>query len=439
MKADPWDYLSTGEWFKPEVIEYFRPQINEIINGLIEARPKIIGLSLHSTNRTIAREVVKAVRAGLPEAVIVVGGYDCVYHYSGPRLFPDHDYMVIGEAELTLGPLVKALLAGQRPKDLPGIVSRYDSPGRTWTPAPLLQDLDSIDFPRYDWIDMKLYRDYNAYRLTPIVTTRGCRWARCRFCNECFAWRKRDALKVVDEMQWLVERGSRDFHFNVSDMNSDPDTLVEICKEIVRRKLAVTLLGQLRIHKKGTREFFDHLRAAGGFKLQFGVDGWSKNTLRLQRKGYSMRIIEENLRNCHDAGISAAVNMVVGVPGETEEDIKESIQNILRNKRNIYRLESVNTLILAPGSDYYKEPERHNIRFRGDKQAIYDKYPQAIPAELWYSTDPYIDHEVRAKRLETIRNALDQEGVEIGPFAQTLIKRILDNPKSYGLDFLEAS
>ncbi|MBM4045204.1 MAG: radical SAM protein [Planctomycetes bacterium] len=438
MPEDPWDNTNTEEWFKPEAVEYFRPEMNEVITGLIAARPKILGISLNGSNRVFAREVVKGVRAELPDVPIVVGGYDCVYPHVAPRLFPYADYMVIGEAEMTLPPLVKALVAGGRPKDLPGILSRYDSPGRAWVPGPALQDLDAIDFPRYDWIDLGLYRDHQGYRLTPITATRGCRWSRCTFCAECFPWRKRDPKKVADEFEWLVERGSHDFHFNESDINGDPDALLAICDEIIRRKLNVSLCGQLRVDRRGTREFFDRLRAAGCTALRFGVDGWTDHTLRLQRKGYNMRLVQENLRHCHDAGIRVAVNLVLGVPGETEDDVQDIIANFLRNKGSIDLVESLNTLILVAGSEYYRNPDRHEIRFRGDKAEIYQKHPHAIPPELWYSEDPYIDHEVRAKRLKAVYTGLTQGGIPVCGFAKGVVERILEDHGSYGLDMLES-
>ena len=122
----------------------------------------------------------------------MVGGYDCVYAHVGPVLFPDFDYMVIFEGELTIGPLVSALARGQRPKDVPGILSRFDSPGRVWESAPLLADLDSVDYPRYQWADnMVLYQTYDRKHLVPITASRGCKWGRCRFCGERFPFRNR--------------------------------------------------------------------------------------------------------------------------------------------------------------------------------------------------------------------------------------------------------
>jgi radical SAM superfamily enzyme YgiQ (UPF0313 family) len=426
MNEDPWDLIpiSAGEWDKQEVIEFFRPELDEIVDGLIKAKPKIIGFSLNGINLEITKVVIKQLRTAFSDVIIIVGGYDCVYHNIGPRVFTDYDYMIIGEAELTLGPLVKALIKGERPNDLAGVISRYDSPARVWKDAPLLQDLDSIDFPRYDWIDIRLYRTFNGNELVPIMINRGCRWSRCRFCAECFPWRKRSPRMVVDEIEWFVEKGFYTFHFNDSDFNSDPDAVLEICDEIIRRRLEIGLFGQLRIHKRGSRKFFDKLRAAGFTALRFGVDAWTEHTIRLQNKGYTTKIIEENLRNCYEAGIRITTNLLIGVPGETEDDINETIDNILKNKDYIYLMDNINTLILAAGSEYWKNPEHYNIHFHGEKHIIYAEHPKAVPPRLWYSIDPYIDHEVRLNRLKTICAALDENGVNIGDFARWTVQKI---------------
>ncbi len=333
MPQDPWQITATDQWNEPEVFQYFQPQIQEVIHGLVKAKPKIVGLSLNGLNLKVAQEVVRGVRHGLPEAIILVGGHSCVFPVVGAWRFPGFDFMFIGEAELTLEPLLKSILAGEKPKDLPGVISRFDSPGRIWDPAPLLEDLDSADFPRYEWADIGVYRAYDGNHLIPITASRGCRWSRCNFCAERFPWRRRSPESVVNEMEWFTNRGGRTFHFNESDLNGDPDALLAICDEIVKRKLKVALIGQLRIDRRSDRNFFDRLRAAGFVSLRFGVDGWSKNTLHLQRKGYPMSLVEQNLRDCYEAGIQAGVNIVVGIPGETDEDIQESIENMLRKNK----------------------------------------------------------------------------------------------------------
>jgi radical SAM superfamily enzyme YgiQ (UPF0313 family) len=424
MKEDPWDNSVIDEWHRPEVIEYFWPQVEEILQGIVNNQPKIVGISVHANNRVLAREFIKALRIRTPEVIIVVGGFDCVHYEIGPYLFPDFDYMVIGEAEMTLKPLVTALATGEKPRDLPGIISYYDSPDRTWDGTPLFEDLDSIDFPKYEWIDHIFYQTYDRKHLIPITASRGCKWSRCRFCAECFPFRKRQPKKVADEIEYSTSKGFHSFHFNESDVNGDPENLYNICSEIINRGLKVQLCGQLRIDRRNTREYFDHLAKAGFTHLRFGVDGWSKNTLRLQRKGYKLETAFQNLRDCHASGIYTTVNIVIGVPGETENDVAEAIENMVHCKEYIDCVESFNTLILAGGSEYYKNPEQYKIRFRGDRNEIYKNHYYFIPAELWYSEDPYIDQEVRMRRLDKITTELYKQGVKIGAFAERVIENL---------------
>ena len=230
-------------------------EFREVIAELIFAEPKMIGLSLHTTNLSFCKEIVKQVKSVLPETLIVVGGYDCMRPDQGRYLFPEYDYMVVFEAENTLGSLVEQLVKGERPKNIPGILSKYDNDAFPFIRAPLVDDLDNIDFPTYEWRDINLYRNWNGYQLTPIVLTRGCRWSICTFCAERFPWRIRSASNLVDEIEWLASKGCTIFHFNDSDLSGDPAVVREVCEEIIRRDLqGLSFVGQLRVQKRYSQE-----------------------------------------------------------------------------------------------------------------------------------------------------------------------------------------
>src|SRR6185369_1929004 len=273
---DPWGAVQVDEWLNPELTAYFQADIEALADQIVSQRPRIVGLSLQMGNRLLSGELVRVLRARAPGTVIVVGGFDCVHREFGPKIFPDFDYMVIGEAELVLPGLVAALLSGERPADLPGAVSRFDSPDRSWVPAPLVQDLDQLPFPSYDWADLSLYRYHFGLMIAPLAINRGCKWSRCTFCNECFTWRKRSPEHVVDEIQWFCEQGCRSFDFSVSDAIVDSTTLLEIAREIIRRGIKIAINTQLRIDKRSDLAFFQTLYAAGFQHMAFGVDGRSE-------------------------------------------------------------------------------------------------------------------------------------------------------------------
>jgi radical SAM superfamily enzyme YgiQ (UPF0313 family) len=425
MPADPWQAEHYDLWSEPDVIAHCRPIIEEAAAALVRARPKVLGLSIHACNETMSRELIRLVREQLPEIIVVVGGFSCYNADVGRRAFPECDYMCIGEADLTVGPLMEALARGERPANQPGILSRFDTPGSRFIPAPMPHKLEKIEFPKYEWFgDLSIYRNFNGYQLTPILASRGCRWSRCTFCAERFYWRIRPAEEFVDELEWLVDHGCYLYMLNESDLNGSPERLLEICDEIIRRNVRVNLTGQLRIHKKNDRAFFDKLRAAGFVGLRFGVDAFSENTLRLQKKGYTTAMVSQNLRDCTEAGLYTEVNWVIGVPGETDADVDEGIELILANRQHIGRLANINPLMLVNGGVYWLEPEAHNIVFHAPKEELYVKHPRAVPAEMWHSTEPYIDATVRRQRFEYIVRRLHEAGFPIGAWAARTIEDI---------------
>lgn len=424
MPTDPWQAEHYDVWAAPDVIAYFEPIIEEAAKALIAARPKILGLSIQQCSEAFSRRLVELVKASLPDIVILVGGFSCYNADIGLRSFPEADYMCIGESDLTVGALVKRLARGERPKDLPGVLSRYDTPGRMFVPAPMPHNLDLIEFPKYEWCDISIYRNYNGYQLVPVIASRGCRWSRCTFCAERFYWRIRSARDFCNEVEWLVDQGCTLFMFNESDLNGMPEKLLEICDEIIRRDLKVRLTGQLRIQKTSDRAFFDKLRAAGFVALRFGVDAFSENTLRLQKKGYTPKMVSQNLRDCWEAGIFTEVNWVIGIPGETEADCDEGVDLILHNRPYIGRLANINPLILVNGSVYWIDPETHGIRFREPQDQLYEKYPRALNADSWYSVEPFIDANVRKARFERIVLRLHDAGFPVGPWAERVIEDV---------------
>lgn len=419
-QPDLWSVVSAFQfWAKPEwVRDTFQREINEVFDAIVDASPKIVGLSVGETNHHFAREVVDRIRRALPETVIIVGGYDCTYRECGPANFPDFDYMAIGEADLTLPPLVQSLLKGERPHNLLGIIEddRYLSHPRRrqWQTDYYPKDIDSLEFPKYEW------SDYSYLNLVPLMMSRGCPWGRCHFCAERFPFRVRDPRKVIKEVEWFYLHGYSNFLFGDSCLNSDLDTLATFCQELIKLKryMNINFSGQFHVSKDGTKELFTLLKEAGCGRLAFGVDGWTDRLAKLQNKGYTFKMVEENLRNCHEAGIAVAVNMVIGIPGETEVDIDEAIENIIKCKPYISIFQNFNTLILACGSDYYQEPEKYGICFRENKTELYQKHPSAIPIESWYSDQPNIDDKVRSARLERIYKKLNEAGIPMNDYAQ---------------------
>jgi molybdenum cofactor biosynthesis enzyme MoaA len=96
--------------------------------------------------------------------------------------------------------------------------------------------------------------------------------------------------------------------------------------------------------------YMKKMAAAGCEALTFGIESASDNVLRLMSKKYSGTDVANVVRATHDAGIKVVINLIVGFPGETEDDFQQTLEFIEQNKDRIYKVAALNSLRLDPGS-----------------------------------------------------------------------------------------
>ena len=179
---------------------YLSPIVDEAAAAIIKAKPKVLGLSIQQCNTAFSRMLVDAGKGGTARSGTAGRRLQLLQSRYRAAGLSRSRFMCMGESDLTVGSLAKQLVAGERPKDQPGVISRFDTPDRLFVPAPMQHNLDQLDFPRYEWFDLSIYRNYNGYQLVPVIASRGCRWSRCTFCAERFYWRIRSAQNFVNEL-----------------------------------------------------------------------------------------------------------------------------------------------------------------------------------------------------------------------------------------------
>src|SRR5437764_11418957 len=88
LPTDSWQAEHYDLWSDSEIIAYFEPEIQEIVDKLVAARPRVLGLSIHACNEKFSATVVERAKAALPDLIILVGGFSCYSPAIGLRGFP---------------------------------------------------------------------------------------------------------------------------------------------------------------------------------------------------------------------------------------------------------------------------------------------------------------------------------------------------------------
>ena len=284
-------------------------------------QPDLIGFSLFSHGYKKAYELAKQVRALRPNAAIAVGGpHVSTFREQVLEELPEVDYGVVLEGERTIVDLCR----GKDESIIPGLLFRNESIAYNGDP-PFITELDEVPFPRYRKFDLKRYIPERF-----IISSRGCPY-KCIYCPVSTAigrtFRYRSAENVVDEIEYWYAQGYRQFNFVDDNFTLIKTRAYEVCDEIERRGLRGLLLrcsNGVRADKVD-RPLLQRMKEVGFHSLAFGVEAGNDKVLTTLKKGEKIADIEAAIQAACDLGYDVALFFVIGSPGETAEDIADSV------------------------------------------------------------------------------------------------------------------
>lgn len=333
----------------------------DVKRTMTDIAPQVIGTSCFTMWRAGAVRTAALARECCPDAHIVFGGP----HAS---LFPEQmfqltpvDTVVIGEGETTMVELAGVLSRGEDRAQVKGIAYQVDGRVVKTEPRPFVSDLDRLPFPDYRTFDLDEYKSpeipppYLALKGTHIISSRGCPFS-CRFCsvNRFWGrkWRPRSPMNVVDELEWLYrDYDVRHVYFSDDIFTLDQDRVVEICREILRRKLEVVWMAETRVDCVG-KEMLSAMRQAGCYRIYYGVESGSPTVLKKIGKGFTAGQVKKAFAATHEAGIEPSCFLMIGNPGESETTIDETA--VLIKEIQPATMPIMGLTQLLPGSALYE-------------------------------------------------------------------------------------
>jgi radical SAM superfamily enzyme YgiQ (UPF0313 family) len=338
--------------------------MQELINAVAVARPAFIGFSLQPRNQELTDHLVRLLKHRCPEPRVVYGGPVITSNFWPHGLAETlaADAYVFGEGEQTLAELLEAHREGDHERQIPGLLYARRPTPDAFVPRPVLRDLDQLPDPSFEDFDLRLYQ---AGRLeVPFILSRGC-VCNCSYCEDkqlLGRFRVRSPERAVAEIRSHVERQDvRFFHFNDLLCNGNLKKLERFCEALAEAKLGIEWCSYAIVRRGMTDEIYHKLYASGCRHLFFGVESGSDRVLKLMNKHYTAEVAAQNLRDCAEAGIEAHVNIIVGFPGEGEEEHLETLEFIQDNARWISSFPNVGGMSVSPGSKIERQPDAFGI------------------------------------------------------------------------------
>ena len=375
----------------------------------------LVGFTSTFDQNVASLTMAKLIKDLYPNVTIVFGGanYDGEMGMEYFRAFPFIDHVVVGEGEVAFPALARQVLA-KRSNDVPeGVAYRQDGQLRLTPNRALFSDFSKTGPPDYDdYYHLLAELGGAAQGLDRILLyegSRGCWWGEkhhCTFCGlnaQSMKFRAKSPEQVAQEMTYLSHRYDT-ARFRLVDNIIDMTYIDQLFGKFAANHcdLDVFIETKSNLHKNQIRTL-----AVGGVKcMQPGLESLSLTQLKAMDKGVTPIQNIVCLKWSFYYRISVSWNILLGFPGETNEDYLRQI-DLIPSLLHLQPPEATGKFWLERFSPYHARPHEYGVRMTGPGLAyeyIYDArqvdlqkiaYDFEYELENW-PVDPHIYQELVA-------------------------------------------
>ena len=354
---------------------YIGPGADKIKKIISEFNPDIVGVNnLFSCQKENAHLVYKCAKEVDPKIVTIAGG-------AHPTVMPEKtledknvDFVVIGEGEKSILDIIGYLNGDFYPEQFDGVGYRKNEDVIIRPKTKYIENMDELTFPDWDAIKVDKYFGVESShgqrhkrKFMPIITSRGCT-AKCTFCTAHCVWgykyRKRSVENVIKEMKYLKEKyGIEEIMFEDDNVTLDPVRAKSLFRRMIDEKLGFiwdTPNGVAAWTLDG--EILELMKASGCIRLNLAIESGSQEVLdNVIRKPVKLDRIEMIIRKAREIDLPVSSFFVIGMPGETITQMKESFYFAARNR--IYE-PHFSIATPYPGSELYEECRGKGLFFK---------------------------------------------------------------------------
>ncbi len=335
--------------------------------------PDVVGTSvLFSTDLDNLFTLTRIVKKVFPDATVVVGGlhptiypkdiFELDQKYHGTQRTVD--FVIRGEGEYRLVKFINHLKSGVVDRNADGLAGYIDGEFFCNHQRETVQDLDALPFPAYHLLPMEKYFKINipfspvpqGGRVAQLLTSRGCPIS-CTFCASTNLYKKyrvRSVDNIMREIFRLKEKYDIDeIQFADDNLTLDRKHSVDFFTRLKETNIKWCTPNGTMINTL-TPELVDLMAKSGLYQITLSLDSANVRTLKeLHHKPVNLDSIPGLIAKAKEYGIFTHGTLVVGMPGETLEEIEEGFE--FAKEKLHFTSVSVFVATAIPGSELYHQ------------------------------------------------------------------------------------
>jgi magnesium-protoporphyrin IX monomethyl ester (oxidative) cyclase len=313
---------------------------DETIKKIIEDySPEVVGISCLFSNKSLdAHNTCRLVKECNPNIPTVMGGVHPTVTPKETLKDKNVDFVILGEAEYTFRDLVKALEQGTDFSKIDGLGYKIGSKIIIKPKTKFIENLDELPFPARHLLKMETYSraqsphsmDLKQVPYTTMLSSRGC-IARCAFC--CLKnisgrkFRARSAENVIREIKHLVDKYNiKEIHFEDDNLTLDKERALKIFEGIKKLGINFNIPSGSALYAMD-EEIIEKMKESGAHTITFAVESGNQKVLsKLLHKPVVLSKVKPLVAKAKKVGLKVKGFFIIGYPGETKENILETIE-----------------------------------------------------------------------------------------------------------------
>jgi len=318
---------------QPLILDFLLEKFNQdFLFKTINRGVELIGISAVTPLIHNAIFLANLIKKKFPEKIIVFGG-------PHPSLLPKEtlencesvDFIVKGEGEERLNSLIDYLEGKRKEDELDGIAFRRNGAIIDLPPKKYIENLDNLPFPARELVPIEKYSEILESREKPatiLIASRGCPF-HCIYCSKPIfgnVFRARSPENILKEIELLKEKYKiKEIIFYDDIFTLNRERIIKLCQLLIEKKLNISWKCETRVNFID-EELLQLMRRAGCYLIGYGIESGNQRVLNILKKGTTIEGIEKAIKVTKRAGIEVLGYFIIGIPGETEKEIKETIR-----------------------------------------------------------------------------------------------------------------
>lgn len=310
--------------------------------------PEVIGIYTNLMTRANVIRLLAWLRSR-PEfstTWIVLGGPE-VRHHAAFFLESGADIIVVGEGEQTFLEIVQHRKRGSDIADLTDIQGIVYQAGTEVAETPareLLRDLDRLPMPNRQKVDLGLYasawKNHHGYSMISVSTMRGCPYT-CKWCSRAVyggTYRRRSPELVAQELRLIKQTYAPDMVWFVDDVFTISHKWLEGFVREVRQQDAIVPYEIITRADRMNEQVVRWLKESGCVRVWIGAESGSQRIIDAMDRRVDAAQVRQMIRLCEAYGIRTGTFIMLGYPGETLADIRETVRHLIDAKPDQFTL-----------------------------------------------------------------------------------------------------